>query len=38
MAAYGILVTFRGVTGDEPEFLYTYVRYGSQGYRAYLGW
>jgi hypothetical protein len=38
MAAYGILVTFHGVTGDEPEFLYTYVRYGPQGYRAYLGW
>lgn len=38
MAAYGILVTFRGVTGDEPEFLYTYVRFGPQGYRAYLGW
>lgn len=38
MAAYGILLTFRGVTGDEPEFLYTYVRYGPQGYRAYLDW
>jgi hypothetical protein len=38
MAAYGILVTFRGVSGDEPEFLYTYVRYGAKGYRAYLGW
>ena len=38
VAAFGILITFRGVTGDEPEFLYTYVRFGPQGYRDYLGW
>ncbi|MBM3137161.1 MAG: hypothetical protein FJZ98_03115 [Chloroflexi bacterium] len=38
LAAYGILFTFHGVTGDDPEFLYTYVRFGPQGYRSYLGW
>ncbi len=37
-AAYGILLAFRGVTGDDPEFLYTYVRDGAQGYQPYLGW
>jgi len=26
------------VTGDDPEFLYTYVRDGARGYRPYLGW
>lgn len=38
LAAYGILITFPGVTGDDPEFLYTYVRFGPLGYRTYLGW
>lgn len=26
------------MTGDDPEFLYTYVRDGARGYRSYLGW
>lgn len=38
VSAYGLLLTSSGVFGDDPEFLYTYYRYGAQGYRSYLDW
>lgn len=38
MAAYGMLLVTPGLFGDDPDFLYTYYRFGAQGYQAYLGW
>ncbi|HUV16672.1 MAG TPA: hypothetical protein VMW28_08945 [Pelolinea sp.] len=38
LAAYGMMIFTTGLFGDDPGFLYTYYRFGAEGYKGYLGW